>query len=216
MVRRVRVALLSALLVCVACDSERVAEPASGAVEEPAPTGQTASSGAAPEASQPAAGTAERSPPAAEGGQAPTLPPGSDPRGLAYGFDPGPIQTAAAYRAEPRFAAADLARGELLSFACRACHTFGPGGQHNVGPNLYGIFGREAAQAADFMYSDALRGAGLIWTPRTLEAWLVAPQTFIVGNNMAFAGYRSATDRRDLIAFLLEVTSVPAPAASVE
>lgn len=200
------------LAVCAACDPGGVDEPASP--PEIAP-------GTASESLEPA--TSARADPQfapatepGDNGAAAGPPPDRDPRGSAFGFDPGPIRSAEAYLAEPRFAAADLERGELLSFACRACHTFGPGGQHNIGPNLYGIFGRRAAQATDFAYSEALRSAGLVWTPRALEAWLMEPQAFIVGNNMAFAGYRSETDRRDLIAFLLAVTTASAPAASVE
>jgi len=122
---------------------------------------------------------------------------GGDPRGHAYGFDVGEVRAARDYLAEPKFSGADFERGELLSLACRACHTMAAGQQHNIGPNLYGIFGRQAAQAPGFVYSEALANSGLVWTPKALEAWLVAPAEFIVGNNMTFAGYRSATDRRD-------------------
>lgn len=134
-------------------------------------------------------------------------------RGLAYGFDVGEIKPARDYLAEPRFADADLERGELLSLACQACHTLRENQRHNVGPNLFGVFGRQAGTVPGFPFSEALRGTGLIWTPKALEAWLVAPQAFVVGNTMAFAGYASETDRRDLIAFLLEVTSAE-PAGS--
>jgi cytochrome c len=51
-----------------------------------------------------------------------------------------------------------------------------------------------------------LRSANLIWTPRALDTWLASPESFLPGNDMAFAGYSSATDRRDLIAFLLHKT----------
>jgi cytochrome c len=101
----------------------------------------------------------------------------------------------------------DLARGELLSFACQACHTLGAGGKHLIGPNLHGIIGRAAATQADFEYSDALRAADLVWTPETIDAWLKDPAGFLPGNNMPFSGYRSADDRRDLIAFLTRATA---------
>jgi cytochrome c len=51
-----------------------------------------------------------------------------------------------------------------------------------------------------------LRASQLIWTPRSLEAWLADPAGFVVGTTMAFTGYRSAEDRRDLIAYLLHAT----------
>ena len=124
----------------------------------------------------------------------------------AADFDPGPIKTAAEYLQEPELAGADAARGELLGFACAACHRFSAEGGTLVGPHLQGVFGRRAASIEGFAYSEALRRSGLVWTPRSLEAWLVNPAGFVEGTTMAFAGYRSAEDRRDLIAYLLRAT----------
>ena len=75
-----------------------------------------------------------------------------------------------------------------------------------IGPHLEGVFGRPAASVPGFDYSPALRTSGLVWTPRSLEAWLANPAGFVEGTTMAFTGYRSAEDRRDLIAHLLHVT----------
>ena len=107
---------------------------------------------------------------------------------------------------EPRFAEADLDRGEILSLACQACHTLDAGEADLIGPNLYGVFGRVSAASPEFGYSSVLRSADLVWTTRALDAWLASPEDFLPGNDMAFAGYSSATDRRDLIAFLLHKT----------
>jgi cytochrome c len=111
--------------------------------------------------------------------------------------------------AEPR--AADLARGELLSLACQACHTLDVGGAQLIGPNLHGVFGRKAGTLPGFQYSAALRATELVWTPEAVEAWLADPAGFIVGNNMAFTGYQSARDRRDLVAFLVSATRAAEP-----
>jgi len=121
-------------------------------------------------------------------------------------FDPGPIRTAAEYLADPAFAAADASRGQLLSYACAACHTFNAAGGTLIGPNLHGVFGRRAASVAGFDYSPALASSGLVWTPVSIEAWLNEPASFVTGTKMAFTGYRSAEDRRDLIVYLLHAT----------
>jgi cytochrome c len=121
-------------------------------------------------------------------------------------FDPGPVKTAAEYLLEPEFANADFARGELLALACAACHKFRAGEGTLIGPNLHGLFGRAAARVDGFDYSPALQQSNLVWTPRSLAAWLADPAGFVTGTTMAFTGYGSAEDRRDLIAYLLRVT----------
>ena len=124
----------------------------------------------------------------------------------AAGFDPGPVKSAAEYLLEPEYANADFARGELLGLACAACHRFKPGEGTLIGPNLHGVFGRAAASVEGFDYSPALEQSGLVWTPVALSAWLADPAGFVAGTTMPFTGYRSAADRRDLIAYLLRAT----------
>jgi len=158
--------------------------------------------------SPPAAAPSGAPPPAPRAGvpsiDGPVASPVAQPSAADY--DVGEIKTAVEYLQEPQFAAADVARGELLSLACAACHTFGAGQQKIIGPNLHGVFGRPAAAVADFDYSPALRASRLVWTPRALEAWLADPARFVAGTTMTFSGYRSAADRRDLIAYLLRAT----------
>jgi cytochrome c len=133
------------------------------------------------------------------------------PRPVAAGFDVGPIRAAAEYLVEPPFVDADFERGELLSLACIACHTLHVGEEPMLGPNLGGIIGAAAAAQPGFAYSDALTASGLVWTPAALDAWLAAPAGFVPGTSMVFAGYADASDRRDLIAYLLRETGSPAP-----
>jgi len=106
----------------------------------------------------------------------------------------------------PPAAAVDNRRGELLSLACQACHTLTQGGSHQVGPNLYGIFGRTAGQAPGFTYTPALRDSGIVWSPSELDRWLADPAGYLPGTTMAFTGYQVAEDRAALINYLVDAT----------
>ena len=113
------------------------------------------------------------------------------------------------YLASPPYDAADVDNGARLAATCRACHTLEAGGANRIGPNLHAFFGENAGSADGFAYSPALAEAGFVWTPRALDAWLAAPGRFLPGNRMSFAGVPAATDRVDLIAYLLDATRTP-------
>jgi cytochrome c len=99
-------------------------------------------------------------------------------------------------------------RGELLSLACQACHALTREGGPDIGPRLYGVFGRPAASVPGFEYSAALRDADFLWSAAELDQWLQAPEDFLPGTTMVFAGYGDAEDRRALIEWLQEATAV--------
>ena len=112
------------------------------------------------------------------------------------------------YLDESPYATADQTNGARQAQVCRACHSFDAGGANMMGPALHQFFGTVAGSREGFKYSDVLRNAGFVWTPRALDAWLLQPGRFLPGNRMVFAGVSSASDRNDLIAYLLDVTSV--------
>lgn len=99
-----------------------------------------------------------------------------------------------------------MRRGELLSYACQACHTFEAGGKNQVGPNLHSVFGRAAGTLPDFDYSTALRESGIVWSADLLDQWLADPAGFLPGTTMTFTGYQSPEDRTLLIEYLMAAT----------
>lgn len=119
------------------------------------------------------------------------------------------VLTAAEYLRQPPYAGADRENGQRLAQMCKACHTVGDGGVHMIGPNLFGFFGKPAGSAERYAYSAALQEADFVWTPRALDAWLARPAKFLPGNRMSFPGVSSASDRADVIAYLIEATSGP-------
>ena len=116
------------------------------------------------------------------------------------------VLPAADYLAQAPYATADRGNGQRLAQMCKACHTIGKGGVNMVGPNLYGFFGKRAGSVERYAYSAALQEADFVWTPRALDAWLAQPARFLPGNRMSFPGVSGASDRADVIAYLLEAT----------
>ena len=98
--------------------------------------------------------------------------------------------------------AADAEAGVKEFNVCKACHTIEAGGPNRVGPNLHGVYGREAGKAEGFKYSSTVADSGLVWTPENLDAYLTAPAKFLKGNRMAFAGLAKPEERADIIAYL--------------
>ena len=103
----------------------------------------------------------------------------------------------------------DAQRGAKLFPQCAACHTLEPG-RNLTGPSLANLFGRKAGTVPGFLrYSDALKRSGVEWNEATLDAWLKDPAKFMPGNGMTFAGIGNEQARRDLIAYLRAVDSMP-------
>ena len=107
---------------------------------------------------------------------------------------------------------ADYARGRRTWKLCQSCHITAEGGGNLVGPNLHGLFGREAGTLEGFAYSPALQEADFIWTPDKVDHWLENPRTFLPGNRMTFAGVRKPDDRLAVVVYLMSETGFTAEA----
>ena len=100
------------------------------------------------------------------------------------------------------YVSANIENGARVFRRCQSCHTVNEGGRNMVGPNLYGMFDRQAGGVDSFRYSPAMTESGIIWTAETVDAYLANPRAYIPRNRMSFAGLRSEEDRRDVIAWL--------------
>jgi len=108
-------------------------------------------------------------------------------------------------------AKADPQKGANVAKKCQVCHDFTKGGPNKVGPNLYGIVGRERATHEGFSYSGAMKSKGGKWTIEELNTYLQSPRAMVPGTTMAFAGISKASDRADLVAYLNTLSDSPQP-----
>ena len=95
----------------------------------------------------------------------------------------------------------NAANGEKLFTVCKTCHV-AEKGVNRVGPSLWGVVGRKAGSIEGFKYSPANKNSGITWTEDNLFTYLAAPQKFMPGTYMAYAGMKSPQDRADVIAYL--------------
>jgi cytochrome c len=99
------------------------------------------------------------------------------------------------------YAAGDAVKGEAVFKRCTICHNIKPDQPNKIGPNLHGLFDREAGKEAGFTYSKGLASVDFKWDDAKLDKWLTKPQDFITGAKMPF-NVPNEQDRANVISYL--------------
>ena len=105
----------------------------------------------------------------------------------------------------------DLVHGEKVFKKCSACHMIASDGKNMIGPNLWGVIGRQAAAISDYKYSKAMIAYGKEWSFEEMNSYLIKPQAYIKGTKMAFAGLRKEKDRASVILYMNSKGDNPKP-----
>jgi cytochrome c len=118
---------------------------------------------------------------------------------------------AAAQPIENLLASASVEHGAQVAKQCQVCHNLQEGQGPKIGPDLYGVVGRQVASKTNFHYTDALKAKGGTWTFDALNKWLDDPRADVPGTAMTFAGIKNEKQRADVIAYLNTLSKNPEP-----
>jgi cytochrome c len=124
---------------------------------------------------------------------------------LAQSPAPAPGAPPAAAPAAAAPSAPDAAAGERVFAQCRACHQVGETARNTVGPQLNGLFGRQAGTVPGFNYSPAYKTPAVaekVWSEENFTAYIRDPRAVTPGTRMVFAGLRNEGQIVNLIAYL--------------
>ncbi|MDU9005520.1 c-type cytochrome [Sedimentitalea todarodis] len=107
----------------------------------------------------------------------------------------------------------DPKKGADVFKKCSSCHQIGEGARSRVGPQLNGVFGRTAGTLVGARYSQNMTHAGdegLVWTQKTLDAYIENPRALVSKTRMDFGGISDPVERSHLLAYLRAYSDDPA------
>jgi cytochrome c len=104
---------------------------------------------------------------------------------------------------------ANAEAGQDVFKRCLQCHTPQKGGPNLVGPNLWGVVGREIAKHGGFPYSEAMKAHAGSWTWEQLATYIHDPKGAVPGNKMAFPGIKDNAQLADLLAYIRKLSDNP-------
>jgi cytochrome c len=142
------------------------------------------------------------------------------PEERAYPIDMAAVEAAGEQAAQEQEEAMTLSEalaigtadsGQAIAKKCSACHSFEQGGPNKIGPDLWGVLGRDIASVPDFSYSAALSDKEGPWDYEKLSEFLTSPKGWAPGTKMTFAGLPKIEDRADVILYLRSLSDNPEP-----
>ena len=92
---------------------------------------------------------------------------------------------------------------------CAGCHKIEEGKRGGMGPNLWGIYGKQSGQVEGYRYSKWLKESGIIWDRESLHAWLsnrkIREEYFgkdVFKTKMMWTGIKKEEDMKSILDYL--------------
>ena len=92
---------------------------------------------------------------------------------------------------------------------CAGCHKIEEGKKGGMGPNLWGIYGKQSGQVEGYRYSKWLKESGIIWDRESLHAWLSDRKTReeyfgkdVFKTKMMWTGIKKEEDMKSILDYL--------------
>ena len=92
---------------------------------------------------------------------------------------------------------------------CAGCHKIEEGKKGGMGPNLWGIYGKQSGQVEGYRYSKWLKESGIIWNRESLHAWLsnrkIREEYFgkdVFKTKMMWTGIKKEEDMKAILDYL--------------
>lgn len=102
----------------------------------------------------------------------------------------------------PLYTEGDADNGAIIyQDACAQCHQLNAG-LNKKGPQLMNIYGAQAAELEDYVYSEGLEKSGWIWDAKTLDPYIADAEKTMPGSKMLSNPMPDAKERADVIAYL--------------
>lgn len=111
----------------------------------------------------------------------------------------------------PLLKSASVENGQAAFTKCALCHKADKDGATVVGPNLWGIVGRDIASVEGYPYSPALKAKEGGWTYEELAKFLHNPAAYAPGTLMGFVGISEQAELADLLAYMQSRADTPVP-----
>ena len=89
----------------------------------------------------------------------------------------------------------------IFEHRCRICHADDPA-LKTYGPPLAGVIGRQAGSYPGYAYSEALKQAGITWSPEAITAWMANNKAMMPGTKMRHVGVTDPAEQELIIAYL--------------